>query len=200
MNGAANHRRVLWLAAIGGVLLLSVLFVTLLAPSPQPAATSPVIRPAETATGESQDAAEPGSSGFSLGGGDIVSLGLRLGLVVVIIAASIFALRWWGRKTLGPRSASGFLRVVDTLAVGNGRTIHLVALGERVIAVGATAQQLSYLAELTGDESRQVLESVPRPAGQSVAGFAADLFSSMRRDHSRQRPLPVETLIGSEPQ
>ncbi|KAA0237154.1 hypothetical protein EDM76_06960 [bacterium] len=200
MNGAANRRRVLWLALIGGVLLLSVLFVTLLAPSPGPASTSPVIRTSETAGSEEQPATEPRSSGFSLGGGDIVSLGLRLGLVAVIIAASIFALRWWGRKTLGPKSASGFLRVVDTLAVGNGRTIHLVALGQRVIAVGATAQQLSYLAELTDDESHSVLETLPRPTDQSVAGFAAELFNSMRRDTSRQRPLPAETIVGGEPQ
>ncbi len=109
MNGAANHRRVLWLAAIGGVLLLSVLFVTLLAPSPQPAATSPVIRPAETATGESQDAAEPGSSGFSLGGGDIVSLGLRLigtdpqwtYLLIGVLIISAVAIDQWIRKVAG---------------------------------------------------------------------------------------------------
>ncbi|MDZ7729043.1 MAG: flagellar biosynthetic protein FliO [Dehalococcoidia bacterium] len=58
-------------------------------------------------------------------------------------------MRWWAGKSTGPRSSTGFLRVVDTLSVGNGRTIHLVALGERIIVVGATQQSLSYLNELS---------------------------------------------------
>lgn len=200
MNSAPNRRRVLWLAAIGGVLLLSVLFITLLAPSPNPASTAPVIRTTGSA-GEGADASSGDgetSSGFSLGGGDMVSLGLRLGLVVIIIAASIVALRWWGRKTIGPKSASGFLRVVDTLAVGNGRSIHLVALGERIIAVGATAQQVSYLNELTDDEARHVLDLLPRPGEQSITGFAAELFHSMRGDSAGRRALTRETLIGED--
>lgn len=201
MNSAPNRKRVLWLAAIGGVLLLSVLFITLLAPSPNPASSAPVIRTAASpgdSAGASPGDGETSSSGFSLGGGDMVSLGLRLGLVVIIIAASIVALRWWGRKTIGPKSASGFLRVVDTLAVGNGRSIHLVALGERIIAVGATAQQLSYLSELTDDEARRVIDLLPRPGEQSITGFAAELFHSMRGDSDSRRSLTRETLIGED--
>lgn len=192
MSDPRTRKRVLWLAAIGGVLLLSLLFITLLAPNPKGASGSPVIRTgadaAAAATATTVPAQESKAPGFSLGGGDVVSLALRLGLVAVIIAGSIFGLRWWGKKTTGPKSSTGFLRVIDTLAVGNGRTIHLVALGDRVIAVGATAQQLSYLNELTSDESRRVLESLPRGSEQSLGGFAAELFQSMRRDSRLRAP------------
>jgi len=201
VNATRNRKRLLWLAAIGGVLLLSLLFITVLAPNPNGASGSPVIRTdngavatTTTTAGTPDDAKAPG---FSLGGGDVVSLALRLGLVAAIIAGSILGLRWWGRKTTGPKSSTGFLRVVDTLAVGNGRTIHLVALGDRVIAVGATAQQLSYLNELTGDESRRVLESLPRGTEQSLGGFAAELLQSMRRD-SRPRVPRRESVIGED--
>lgn len=203
MNDPRARKRVLWLAAIGGVLLLSLLFITLLAPSPDSGAV-PVIRASAdplntTATAVATPAAaETKSGGFSLGGGDLVSLALRLGLVAVIIAGSIFGLRWWGKKTAGPKSTTGFLRVIDTLAVGNGRTIHLVALGDRVIAVGATAQQLSYLNELTGEESQRVLGLVPRAGEQSLGGFASELFQSMRRD-ARVRPrVNVDAVIGED--
>ncbi len=204
MNDSRNRKRLLWLAAIGGVVLLSLLFITLLAPTPDSVSQSPVIHaPGEstsagTTTAAVKDGQNATSSGFSLGGGDLVSLALRLGLLAVIIAGSVFGLRWWGRKTTGPKSSTGFLRVVDTLAVGNGRTIHLVALGDRVIAVGATAQQLSYLNELTGEESRRVLDFLHGGQERSLGGFAAELLQSMRRDTRVHLPTQRDSVIGED--
>jgi flagellar biogenesis protein FliO len=186
VNEAKNRRRLFWLAAGGGVLVLSLLFITTFAPSGSPGSETPVIRTGTTtqAAGALSEAdpapAAKTGSGFSLGGGDAVSLAWRLALVVVIIAVSIVGLRWWGRRTSGPRSTTGFLRILDTLAISNGRTIHLVALGDRVIAVGATAQQLSYLNELNDDEAARVLAAVPARETQPIANFAAELFQSMR--------------------
>ncbi|MGE5594397.1 MAG: FliO/MopB family protein [Hyphomicrobiales bacterium] len=193
MNTIGDRKRLVWLAVIGGVLLVSLLFVSLMAPSAHPGEDEPVIRP-ETVTAEgtsaansslagtsgtgTTDTAEP--QGFSLSGGDAFSLAWRLGLVAIIIAVSIAGLRWWGKRTSGPRSTTGFLRVLDTLAISNGRTIHLVALGERVIAVGATAQQLTFLNELTEDEAARVLAAIPEPSDQPIASFAAELFQQMR--------------------
>lgn len=197
MSESANRKRLLWILALGGVLVLAVAFVSFLAPSGD-TATEPVIRPLSA---QSQDAttrllapsqsAQDESSGFSLGGGQLVSLGWRLALVVIIIAASIVGLRWWGKKTAGPRSATGFIRVVDTLAISNGRTIHLVALGDRVIAIGATAQQLTLLDELPADAAAGILEGASRPAEQPLATFATELFNSMR--HGGRSPLRRST-------
>jgi flagellar biogenesis protein FliO len=104
-------------------------------------------------------------------------------------------LRWWGKKTSGPRSTTGFLKVIDTLAVGNGRTIHLVALGDRVIAVGATTQQLTLLNELTDDEATRVLAMAPKEGDQPLAAFATELFQSMRGTKRLERR---ETVIGED--
>ncbi len=187
---------------LGGLLLVALLFISIAAPttpSPAPAnADAVVLQPAGTAvspsaSSDNSNAVAPASGvahGFSLGGGQAFSLAWRLALVVVIIAVSIVGLRWWGKKTAGPRSTTGFLRVVDTLAVGNGRTIHLVALGDRVIAVGATAQNLSFLNELSGDESQTVLQSVATQSDQPIAAFAAELFQTMRGGRSKAARRP----------
>ena len=189
MNNQANRKRLLWIVALGGVFLLALAFISLFAPSTPN--NSPLnIRP-ETTASQALDGAQASAtpatstssssgSGFSLGGGQLFSLAWRLGLAVVIIAGSIFALRWWGKKTAGPRSTTGFIRVIDTLAIGNGRTVHLLAMGDRVIVVGATAQQLTFLNELTEDEAQGILARSSQPADQPLANFAAELFQSMR--------------------
>ncbi len=183
MNDPRIRRRLLWLAILGGVLLLSLLFISLFAPS-DAGSESPVLRPAAGSSFDNDATSQPATSpgqGFSLGGGQALSLVWRLGLVAVIICVSIAGLRWWGKRTAGPRSSTGFLRVVDTLAIGNGRMIHLVAVGDRVIAIGATTQQLTLLNELSEEEGRRVLNSLQSQADQPFAGFATELFQSMRR-------------------
>jgi flagellar protein FliO/FliZ len=205
MNDPKTRKRLLWAAALGGVMLCSLIFISTMAPSGPRASETPVIRTGDTGDlflsqeGDGAETAteEAGSQGFSLGGGELVSLAWRLALVVVIIAVSIAGLRWWGRKASGPKSTTGFLRVVDTLAISNGRTIHLVALGDRVIAVGATAQQLTLLNELHEDEAARVFADAAKPDEQPLGAFAAQLFEQMKRTTGRgNAPAQNETVIG----
>ncbi|MFN0146808.1 MAG: flagellar biosynthetic protein FliO [Dehalococcoidia bacterium] len=196
----ANRKR-LWFIALGcGVLLVALLFVSAFAPDPHPGEQQPSIQTpgqqAAPASGPASSTPAKGSQGFSLGGADMVSLAWRLALAAVVIGGAIVALRWWGRRQSSPRSVTGFLKVVDTLAISNGRSIHLVALGERVIAVGATAQQISLLDELTDEEARQVLDDLARPQHQPIATFAAELFESLRNGRPRA-PQQDEVVIGT---
>lgn len=191
MNDPLRRRRILLLCVVGAFLLLGLVFVSLFAPSAHPGETSPVLRPGQSTDIPASATTGTGSAAFHLGGSQLVSLAWRLGLVIIIIAISVAGLRWWGRKTSGPRSATGFLRVVDTLAISSGRSIHLVALGERVIAIGATDHQVSLLADLGEEESAVVLSTSDSQAGQSLTGFAAELLQSMKRTgistHGRER-------------
>lgn len=210
MNDPKARKKLLWAAALGGVLLCSLVFISFAAPSSPATVENPRITttesgalvlnsgtttPGSSAAGTDSDS---GAKGFSLGGGQLFSLAWRLALVIVIIAASIAGLRWWGKRTSGPRSTTGFLRVLDTLAISNGRTIHLVALGDRVIAVGATAQQLTLLNELTEDEAARVNEQAARPDEQPLSQFAAQLFEQMKRTTGRAPSRQAETVIGEE--
>jgi len=196
-----NRRRLAWIGALCVALVAAVVFISAMAPKP-PAEDGPSLRPAESAAVPASETANANAEasdrgGFSLGGSQAASLILRLGLVAIIIAGSIAGLRWWGKRTAGPRSTSGFLRVVDTLAISNGRSIHLVALGDRVIAVGATAQQLSLLNELTDDEAAQVRTMTAPDPAQPLATFATELFQSMRgRQRPGARPSRNESVIG----
>lgn len=205
MNDPKTRKRLTWIAAVAGVMLCALLFISTFAPSGPSVADSPVLRPADTTSltgnpGAASDQPPAGNAnGFSLGGGELVSLAWRLGLVIIIIAVSIVGLRWWGRKAAGPRSTTGFLRVIDTLAISNGRTIHLVALGDRVIAVGATAQQLTLLNELSEDEALRVLADSSMASEQPLSQFAAELFQSMRRGSQRTPGHRSEAVIGLDP-
>jgi flagellar biogenesis protein FliO len=210
MNDPKARKKLLWAAALGGALLCSLVFISFAAPSTPSTVENPritttdsgaLVLGAPTTTAHNQvstTTADSGSKGFSLGGGQLFSLAWRLALVIVIIAASIAGLRWWGKRTSGPRSTTGFLRVLDTLAISNGRTIHLVALGDRVIAVGATAQQLTLLNELTEDEAAKVNEQTAKPEEQPLSQFAAQLFEQMKRTTGRAPSRRVETVIGEE--
>jgi flagellar biogenesis protein FliO len=191
MNSDEGRRRILWLAAIGGVLILAIVFISVAAPKPTSGTAEDFRITPETVTATdtgAQNAATgvdtSNAPGFSLSAGGAVSLAWRLALVALVIAGAVVGLRWWGRKAMSPRSTTGFVRIVDTLAISNGRTIHLVALGNRVIVVGATAQQLAYLNELTGEESDDVLARLARnDETTNISGFAAELFQSLRKEN-----------------
>lgn len=205
MNDPRGRKRLIWAGALAVTLVVSLLFISFFSPAVPKQTSIPEVRvsdsslaqPVSTSATLARDAPAENGGGFSLGGGQIISLAWRLALVAVIIGVSIVGLRWWGKKTAGPRSVTGFLRVIDTLSIGSGRTMHLVALGDRVIAIGATAQQLTMLNELTEDEARQVLADAPTSGDQPVIAFASELFQSMRRG-SRQTPVDGPAVITRE--
>lgn len=211
--GASGQRRIIWLVGIAGALLLGIILVSALAPTGETGyEPGPDLRPADGGAdtreddqrfpaGANQDqegsAGETETQAFSMSPGDLLSLAWRLGLVIVIIALSIVALRWWAQKSAGPRSSTGFLRVVDTLTVGNGRTIHLIALGERIIVVGATQQSLAYLNELSPDETDQVTTDADSGREQPFGGFAAQLMDNLRS--GRTARFPADEISTEEP-
>jgi len=206
VSNSEARRRFLWLTAIGGALVIAIVFISVAAPG-APAGDGPDLKPgaSEDVSGASDalptatDTPGEDRPGFSLGIGGAASLIWRLALVAVVMLVAIVGLRWWAKKAGAPASSTGFLRVLDTLAISNGRTIHLVALGERVIVVGATAQQLGFLNELTEDESRQVLTRSESDAAASLSGFTAELLQSFTRQASRARGSGgINEIVASE--
>ncbi|MCZ2109842.1 MAG: flagellar biosynthetic protein FliO [Dehalococcoidia bacterium] len=195
MNDPKQRKKLLWALILGGALVFCLVFVSLFAPSAPSATNEPVLRvatDAATPAATVSAAASPSGSGFSLGGGQLVSLAWRLALVAVIIAISIVGLRWWAR----PRPQLSVPKVYP-----RHRTIHLVALGDRVIAIGATPQQLTFLNELSDDEARHVIDSLPQQADQPLSAFAAELFQSVRRTTTARSIPPTnhrEAVIGDE--
>ncbi len=69
-------------------------------------------------------------------------------LIVGCIAAAGWGLRYFGFVKFGkPQGAANGLQVLDTVSLGDRRTLTLVKFGERTLLVGSTAQGLTLLAE-----------------------------------------------------
>jgi flagellar biogenesis protein FliO len=73
-------------------------------------------------------------------------------LIVGCIAAAGWALRYFGIIQFGkPQSEVAGLKVLDTVPLGERRTLTLVKFGERTLLIGATSQGLTLLAEQTDE-------------------------------------------------
>lgn len=199
---SSGNSRLLWVILAASVVIGLLFLLPTILSSSNPITAGPDIVPETLAdpADETPASLTTGTGRFSMGPGDLFSLAWRLGLVAIIVALAVIGLRWWGRKTSGPSSTTGFLRVVDTLAISNDRTLHLVALGNRVITIGATQQQISFLNELTSDESEDVLARADETAPSSFAGFADELMRSLRREQPRETPGHdvTNTIIGED--
>ena len=75
----------------------------------------------------------------------VASLALVLGLLV----ATAWLLRL--RQHWAPAEQHARLKVIDTVALGGSRTLHLVAVGDQVLLLGGGAQ-VSHLASFTAEQ------------------------------------------------
>ncbi len=105
------------------------------------------------------DRAELASETPSAGGMLLRTFGVLL-LILGFIAAAGWGLRYFGLINFGKQhSEAAGLKVLDTVALGERRTLTLVKFGERTLLIGSTPQGLTLLAEQTDD---------PEPPGNYV--------------------------------
>lgn len=187
---AAVQRRLLWLAAAIGALLVALVAVTTWG-GEDGASEALTVTPAVATPEVGLSASHLTGSGFALGFGDALSLVWRLGLVAAVLAGAVFALRWWGRRIAAPSSQSGLLRVLDTLSIGGGRTLHLLEAGGRVYLVGATTQHISLIGELEREHVAQLLEALHQ--ARSSPPFSGVLRAAMG---GGTRPVPDSHGVG----
>lgn len=133
----------------------------------------------------------PGSSAFSTAALGINVL-FKLGIVVLLIYASLYILRRFQSGKLG--SSPKQLSILETTHLSPRQALHLVKVGEQVILLGATDQSLSLLAEVelgAPDEAAQpekahtsnlrLLEKSTREAKSPLSGtgFASLLSQTL---------------------
>lgn len=104
---------------------------------------------------DTQDAMPPKDDGgtVAFGAGDILNLIVRLAAVAGIIYLAVWLLRRWMRRNGGPAFVGGRVRVLETMGLAANRLLYVVDVGDKVLLVGATPQQLSLLTELTDDDT-----------------------------------------------
>ena len=89
----------------------------------------------------------PGSPGTEANGSMV------LPLLVTIGALAVAAWLWMGRRLRAARLPEGCIAVLDRTAMGRGRSLSLVRVGDRVVLVGESAQGFQRLAEFDAGEA-----------------------------------------------
>ena len=137
--------------------------------------------PTATATpGTLGEGARPveGASGF--GGWDWAGLGLRLGLVLLVIWGAVIAMRWYGRRMqgVGGAGAGRQLQILETRALGPNRSLQLVRLGGRAVLVGVTPERINSLMAI--DDAAEVERLVTAIEGDARSRPLYGVASGLR--------------------
>lgn len=148
---------------------------------------------------ETGDGVEVGEGVLSFGGQDWFNLGLRLGLVLLVIWGAIVAMRWYVRRTNGEGGGGGRqLKIVETRSLGPNRSLHLVRIGNRAVLIGVTAERINQLLAIDDpDEVERLTRAVEvaEPGGgatfSSMVGSLSSLIGSFRggRPQAARPPL-----------
>jgi flagellar biosynthetic protein FliO len=91
---------------------------------------------------------------------------VKLGVVLALVYASLFALRRW--QNGGFTSARRQLAVVETMRLSPRQALHLVRVGEQVWLIGATDAGLSRLGEVPAGQAALAELTPPTPSGDSI--------------------------------
>ncbi len=105
-----------------------------------------------------------------------------------LVLALLYAVLWWIRRVNGKSALTGrrpAIQVMQSAQLGPGRTLHLIGVGEKVLLVGATSQQVSLLSEMERGDLGSLLgvqgeeEPFDRYLRQAM-GAAGSLSSRLR--------------------
>ncbi len=146
------------------------------------------------------DVVDVGGGVLAFGGQDWFNLGLRLGLVLLVIWAAIVAMRWYVRRMNGEGGGSGRqLRIVETRSLGPNRSLHLVRIGDRAVLIGVTAERINHLLAIDDPEEVERLTravEVVEPGGgatlSSMVGNLSSLIGAFRGGRPEAERSPLE--------
>jgi len=96
------------------------------------------------------------------------------GLVLCMILAAFMLFRKFAPQYLGKRTPERFLRVLETLSVGEKRNIVLVQAGPRKLLLASTAGQISLLTSLMDTAGPSLPNEADAAEGDSLAAAPLD--------------------------
>ncbi len=77
----------------------------------------------------------------------IWDVAVKTSLVLAMLYAALWVMRRYYGKSGTPQRGPA-LMVVQSTQLGPGRSVHLIGIGDKMLLVGATSQQVSLLAEV----------------------------------------------------
>ena len=147
--------------------------------------------------GSALDGVGGGVGGYDAG--NWLGLGLRLGLVLVIVWGAVTAMRWYMRRTSGVTSGGGGhqLQVLETRALGPNRSLHLVRLGGRAVLLGVTPERINQLLEINDPDeverlSVAITQAEPRPGSLRAIVWGLGHTIARLRTAEALRPAPAQ--------
>ncbi|QKE82661.1 flagellar biosynthetic protein FliO [Arthrobacter sp. NEB 688] len=137
--------------------------------------------------------------------GSVVLVVLRLLVSLGVVLTLLVLLARWARKrglggAVGTR-AGVQVEVLSRRALGRGSAVHVVRVGEQVLVLGVTDQQVSLLRELSADvlaEPEPVAAPEPSPAAVPAVAAVPD-FASALRMQAAQSGLDLGPLAAAVP-
>jgi flagellar biogenesis protein FliO len=112
-----------------------------------------------------------------------VAIRMTIGLgVILILLYVLYILAKKIRNVESPLASGGqsAVQLLDSKFLGSGRHLFLIKAGERVLIVGASAENMRTLSEIQGEEAKNILE-VYGSKPVSAAQFSATVDHLLRR-------------------
>ncbi|MHB0868162.1 MAG: flagellar biosynthetic protein FliO [Chloroflexota bacterium] len=119
----------------------------------------------------------------------IWDVAVKTAMVLALLYSVMWVIRRYYGKSAVVRQGPSIM-VVQSAQLGPGRSVHLIGVGDKMLLVGATSQQVSLLAELAdvdvepaGDPREVVTDSFDRHLRQAagVAGLLSARIKGGRR-------------------
>lgn len=123
-------------------------------------------------------------------GWDILSvIGTLVGFVLLLVLA------WWASRAIGRAYAGGgagrTVQLLDRVALGGEKQLLVVKAAGKVLLLGVTAHEISFLQELDEDELPPPAESPE--SGPFFAAFKRALDAKKGRETSDDRNSPAQS-------
>ena len=120
--------------------------------------------------------------------GIILKLGLGLAGVVLLVWGSVAVLR---KSSLGKQFSAntGRVRVLERSYLGPKKSICLVRIGQRALAIGVTESNITTLAHLDDEDLPAVPDSLDGAGSTFVSQFRSMLSTRERSEHAKEREL-----------
>src|SRR5581483_267451 len=126
--------------------------------------------------------------------GESAGLVVKIGIVAAILGGSLWLLRRYAGTTNRGGGHTGAITIADTIVLAQGRALYIVDVGDRALVLGATPQQLTYVADLTDPDVLEKLRAEPvRPVSPlaGISGLSARVAAALAaRQSSQARPAP----------
>ncbi len=126
--------------------------------------------------------------------GTLGDMAVKLALVVALVYATVWFLRRYvgaaGGRSSGRKSS---LQVLESQYLAPQRAIHLIAVGGKVLVVGSTPTQISFLSEITEPDQVESLRTALVTAPDDP--FGRYLNAAIRGPLSSRMGLVAETTV-----